>query len=132
MAVYLLDTNVIIDTLNGKRGRNAFLLGLLERGHLLACCAVNVAEVYAGLRPKEEKRTEALLRSLQFFPITFPVAELAGRLKQLHSRRGRMLSIPDTTIAAVAIYNDLILLTDNTRDFPMKELQLFPLPRAVQ
>jgi len=132
MAVYLLDTNVIIDALNGKKDRNALLLGLAERGHLLACCAVNVAEVYAGLRPKEEQRTEALLRSLQFFPITFSIAELAGRLKQLHSRRGRTLTIPDTTIAAVAIHNDLILLTDNTRDFPMKELQLYPLPRAVQ
>ena len=132
MAVYLLDTNVIIDALNGKKDRNAFLLGLAERGHILACCPVNVAEVYAGLRPKEEKRTEALLRSLQFFPVTFPIAELAGRLKQLHSRRGRTLTIPDTTIAAVAIHNDLILLTDNTRDFPMKELQLYALPGAVQ
>ena len=132
MAVYLLDTNVIIDALNGKKDRNAFLLGLTERGHVLACCPVNVAEVYAGLRPREEQRTEALLRSLLFFPITFPIAELAGRLKQTHSRRGRTLTIPDTTIAAVAIHNDLILLTDNTRDFPMKELHLYSLPPAVQ
>jgi predicted nucleic acid-binding protein len=67
--------------------------------------------------------------SLQFFPITFPIAELAGRLKKAHSRSGRTVTIPDTIIAAVAIQNQLTLLTDNVRDFPMKELSLHPLPR---
>jgi predicted nucleic acid-binding protein len=128
MAIYLLDTNVIIDALNEKKNRNALLLGLAERGHILACCPVNVAEIYAGLRPKEEQRTLTLLSSLQLFPITFPIAALAGRLKRTYGRRGRTLSIPDTIIAAVAIHNQLILLTDNTRDFPMKDLDLYPLP----
>lgn len=128
MAIFLLDTNIIIDALNDKKDRNQFLLGLMEQGHLLACCPINVAEVYAGLRPREEQRTVTLLRSLQLFPITFPVAELAGRLKQNHSRKGKTLSIPDTIIAAVAIHNQLTLITDNTKDFPMKELTLYPLP----
>ncbi len=72
MAVFLLDTNVIIDALNGKKNRAAFLLGLTEQGHILACCPVSVSEIYAGVRPKEEQRTAALLHSLQFFPVTFP------------------------------------------------------------
>ena len=130
MAIYLLDTSVIIDALNEKKNRNAFLLNLAEGGHTLACCPVNVAEIYAGLRPGEEQRTAALLSSLQFFPITFPIAALAGRLKRIHSGRGRTLTIPDTIIAAVAISNGLTLLTDNTKDFPMKDLLLHPLPQA--
>jgi predicted nucleic acid-binding protein len=89
-----------------------------------------VAEVYAGLRASEGRRTLELLSSLHFFPITFPIAELAGRLKQIHGRGGRTLSIADAIIAAVAVHNQLILLTDNTKDFPMKELQLYPLPQA--
>jgi predicted nucleic acid-binding protein len=79
MATYLLDTNIIIDALNGKRNRNAALFNLAAAGHTLACCPINVAEVCAGLRPKEEERTTALLRSLKLYPIAFPVAELAGR-----------------------------------------------------
>ena len=51
MATFLLDTSVIIDAINGKRDRGQFLKGLLEQGHLLACCPINVTEVYAGLRP---------------------------------------------------------------------------------
>lgn len=88
MATYLLDTSVIIDALNNKRGRREFLLDLLKQGHLLACYAINVAEVCAGLRPKEEKATEEFLRSLEYYHITWPVARLAGILKRDHASRG--------------------------------------------
>lgn len=86
MAVYLLDTSVIIDVLNDKKKRTSLLLTLAEQGHVLACCPINVAEVYAGLRAHEEERTSNLLRSLRMFPITFAVAELAGRLKDGEGR----------------------------------------------
>jgi predicted nucleic acid-binding protein len=128
VAVYLLDTSVIIDALNDKKNRTLFLLNLVEQGHILACCPIHVAEVYAGLRPNEEPRTSQFLRSLQLFPIPFAVAELAGQIKRDHGRRGRTLALSDTLIAAVAIHNQLILLTDNTKDYPMKQLQLHPLP----
>lgn len=127
MAAYLLDTTVIIDALNNKRNRNSALIGLAEQGHLLACCPINVAEVYAGLRPKEEEKTAALLHSLQLYPITFPVAELAGRIKREYGRKGKTLSIPDAVIAAVALHYNLTLITDNTKDFPMPELSLYTL-----
>jgi predicted nucleic acid-binding protein len=126
MATYLLDTNIIIDAINSKKNRNEFLLELTEQqGHLLACCPINVAEVYAGMRPKEEQRTRRLLLSLQLFPISFPVAEMAGLLRRDYSRKGITLTISDTIIAAVAIYNQLTLITENIKDFPMKELQIY-------
>jgi len=84
MTTYLLDTNIIIDAIHNKRNWNASLVGLVERGHTLACCAINIAEVYAG-RLKEEQRTGALLHSLRLYPITFAVAELAGRLKRRYA-----------------------------------------------
>src|SRR6516225_3951978 len=128
MATYFLDTSVIIDALNNKRGRRDLLLDLLTQGHLLACCAINVAEVFAGLRPKEEKTTEEFLRSLEYYHITWPVARLAGLLKRDHAKKGIMVSIADATIAAVAIAHELPLLTDNVKDFQMKDLTLYPLP----
>ena len=71
MATYLLDTSVIIDALNGKQNRAQLFKELLQHGHLLACCPINVAELYAGLRSDEDSRTRELLESLQYFPITF-------------------------------------------------------------
>ena len=129
MPTYLLDTNIIIDAINEKKNRYHLLLDLTEQqGHTLACCPINVTEVYAGMRPKEEQRTTALLRSLQLYPITFPVAQLAGQLKCDYSKKGITLSLPDAIIAAVAIHNQLTLITTNTKHFPMKELALFSLP----
>jgi len=128
MATFLLDTSVIIDAINEKKNRRLFLRELVSAGHVLACCPVNVSEVYSGVRPQEETRTNGLLRSLEYFPITFPVAEMAGLLKRDYSKKGKSLSLTDTIIAAVAIHNRLSLITDNAKDFPMKELQLYPLP----
>ena len=127
MASYLLDTTVIIDVLNNKRDRPALLLDLLKAGHLLACCPINVTEVYAGLRPKEEAAAEDLFSSLQYFPITPPIARLAGLLKRDYARKGRTLNLGDVIIAAVAIHNGLTLVTDNLKDFQIENLSLHPL-----
>ena len=129
MATLLLDTSVLIDTINGKRNRGELLKELLHRGHLLACCPINVTEVYVGLRTHEESRTLNLLQSLQYYPITWPVARLAGELKRDYSRKGVTLATTDATIAAVALYHELTLITDNLKHYPMKELDLYPLPK---
>jgi predicted nucleic acid-binding protein len=128
MATYLLDTSVIIDALNGNRNRGQMLKERLQQGHLLACCSINVTEVYAGLRSHEETRTRELLESLQYFPIVWPVARMAGLLKRDYARKGITLATTDATIAAVAIHHHLTLITDNLKHYPMKELNIYPLP----
>src|SRR5208337_1994649 len=107
MATYLLDTSVIIDALNGKQNRDQILKDLLQQGHLLACCPINVTEVYAGLRSQEETRTRELLESFEYFPIAWPVARMAGLLKRDYARKGITLATTDTTIAAIAIHHQL-------------------------
>lgn len=122
MTTYLLDTSIIIDVLNGKRNRDALLKGLLSQGDLLACCAVNIGEVYAGMRPKEEPKTEAFLLSLDYYEITWDVARLAGLLRRDYSKKGQTLLLPDVMIAAVALEYDLTLITDNVKHYPMPQL----------
>jgi predicted nucleic acid-binding protein len=56
-----------------------------------------------------------------------PVAELAGKFKRDYGRKGKTLTIPDTIIAAVAVYNKVHLITENIADFPMKNLSLYTL-----
>ena len=130
MATFLLDTSVIIDTINNKKSRRQLLRSLLDQGHVLACCPINVVEIYAGLSSKEEVSTESFLASLDYFLITFTMARLAGHFKRDFAKKGVTLSVTDTLIAAVAIEHRIFLITDNTKDFPMKELQLYPLPQA--
>jgi len=128
MAVFLLDTTVIIDALNGKKNRPWILNALLEGRNLLACCPINVTEVYAGMRPRETGRTELFLQSLRFHSVTWEVARVAGELQSEWRKKGHTLALPDATIAAVALTYNLTLLTDNRKDFPMPELNFYPLP----
>ncbi|MGA3026622.1 MAG: PIN domain-containing protein [Bryobacteraceae bacterium] len=128
MAIYLLDSGILIDVLNGKRGRAEMVTQLIREGSELACCSINVTEVYAGVRPGEEEKTERLLRSLRFYEVTWETARLAGNLQSSWRQQGRTLALPDATIAAVAAAHKLVLVTNNIRDFPMPELTVYPAP----
>jgi predicted nucleic acid-binding protein len=128
MATILLDTSVIFDHLNGRYGRTEFLDGLIGQGYVLACCPVNITEVYAGLRPGEVVKTDAFLDSLEFLPVTPAIARQAGLLRRDWQKKGHTLSYTDVSIAAVALSDKIPLLTGNRKHFPMPELQLFPLP----
>src|SRR5260370_32511541 len=101
---------------------------LIREGSEMACCSINVTEVYAGLRPGEEAKTERLLRSLKFYEVTWAIARQAGNLQNYWRQQGRTLALPDVTIAAVALAHKLTLLTGNPKDFPMSELRLYELP----
>jgi predicted nucleic acid-binding protein len=45
MAIYLLDTPVIINVLNQKRGRWQLLASFVDAGDKLACSVVTVTEI---------------------------------------------------------------------------------------
>jgi hypothetical protein len=53
MTTFLLDTSVIIDGLNNKRGRPALMLELLNDGHVLACCPINATECMQACGPRK-------------------------------------------------------------------------------
>jgi predicted nucleic acid-binding protein len=92
-------------------------------GSVLGCCSVNVTEIYAGMREVEQDKTEKLINKLRFFPIDLKVAKLAGDMIRSYKSKGITLSPTDAMIAAVAIYNDLILITNNKKHYPMKEIK---------
>ena len=128
MAIYLLDTSVILDVLNQKRGRWQLLAALVEGGDTLACSAVTLTEIYAGIRPNEIANTERFLDGLHHYGLDPQLARSAGLLKNEWAKKGRTLGIVDLIIAATALAHNLVLMTDNRKDFPMTQLVLYPLP----
>ncbi len=99
----------------------------MEQGHTLTIAAINLAEVYAGMRPEEETKTNSFLSSLDCYPITAAIARRAGLLTSLHARKGRTLTLADMIVAATAIEHNLTLMTDNRKDFPIPDLHFHPL-----
>jgi predicted nucleic acid-binding protein len=126
--ILLLDTTVLLDVLRARQNRRSQLAELIGGGHVLATAAINIGEVYAGMRLGEENRTEAFLSSLDCYPITGAIARRAGSLKSAWAHKGRTLSLADMMVAATALEHGLSLLTDNRKDFPLSELNFYPLP----
>ncbi|MGO9841315.1 MAG: type II toxin-antitoxin system VapC family toxin [Candidatus Acidiferrales bacterium] len=122
----LLDTSVLIDVLRKRNKRRELLASLVDAHHTLVTTVLNIAELYAGMRPAERAMTERLLEGLLCLGITERAARRGGALKNIWSRRGRTLGLTDALIAAVAIEEECALLTDNQKDFPMPELHLYP------
>jgi predicted nucleic acid-binding protein len=132
VADFLVDTSVLIDALNGKRGRNEALRDLVRQGHMLASCAVTVAEVYAGMHPSEAQATGGLLSRLRYCETPPEAARIAGRLQYDWRRKGHTLSLADSLIAATALHHGLILITDNAKHFPMPQLPMHTFPGRSQ
>ena len=124
--ILLLDTTVLLDVLRARQNRRALLVQLVTAGHTLSTSAINLGEVYAGMRPGEEPRTEAFLSSLECYPLTASIARRAGSLKSAWARKGHTLSLADMIVAATALEHGLTLMTDNRKDFPLPELKLHP------
>ena len=124
----LLDTSILIDVLRLRNKRREWLAELVRDGHTLSTTTLNIAEIYAGMRPSEEVKTEALLGGLELYELSGPSARLAGRLKNMWARKGHTLTLADAIVAATTIERGCTLLTNNRKDFPMPEIQLYPLP----
>ena len=122
MSRYLLDTDIIIEWLR----RNDRIVGWLESrdeaGDFLACTPVSVAEVYAGLRPREEFVVGDILRVLHCVEIDERIGRKAGRYRQSFGP-SHGVEIADALIAATAHVYALTLCTLNLRHYPMRDLK---------
>jgi tRNA(fMet)-specific endonuclease VapC len=124
LSLYLIDTTVLIGHLRGNEAITRMLLDLLAGRHSLGTSCVNVAEVERGIRPKERKAATDLLSRLHFLETTREAAVRAGRYQAEFERRSRTIHTADALIAGTARAHGAILVTDNVRDFPMRDLRI--------
>lgn len=124
MSIYLLDTTEIILFLRGNQGKKELFETLINRGDLLACCAISVSETYYGMNESEKTQTAAFFDGLHYFPITIDEAKLAGQWRKEYRQKGFTLTLNDTLIAAVCVIENAVLITANRKHFPIKEIMV--------
>jgi predicted nucleic acid-binding protein len=123
MSRFLLDSDVIIWHLRG-RIEVTDVLRDLQRFGLPACSALSVLEIQLGVKKGEEEKTDRFLKSLRIFDVANKAAELIRRCKV----KGVTFDLPDSVIAATCILHELILVTYNTKHYPISEIKFHPLP----
>jgi len=108
----LFDTNILIDYLNGEPQAHAEFLRYSDK----AISIVTWMEVLVGADPSIEASTRAFLDDFKLLGVDERVAERAVRL-----RRNRRIRLPDAVIWATAQVHSMILVTRNTKDFPVND-----------
>jgi predicted nucleic acid-binding protein len=117
----LVDTDILINFLRGRRRAKDFLSGLQEESGI-CCSAITVAEITAGMRSGEEGRTKALIDHIEVLNVTRDVAEKAGYYKR--SIRDHQLELDDCLVAATASVHKVILATGNWKHYPMADIKV--------
>ena len=123
---YLLDTDVLIAYLRGYTETVSLLKELTEKGADFSVSAVTIVEIEAGIRDKEKEKTYELLDLFEICPLDISTAQLAGSFLRKYRMKGISLSLADVIIGATAVTQDLILVTYNTRHYPMAGIQILP------
>ena len=124
VAKYILDTTLLIDHLRGRKEAPELIDSLALDGHRIGVCCVSIAELYAGLGQDARAAADDFTGGLEYYQVSREAAKMAGRYLYEFARIGTTLSTTDALIAATAIEEDAILITANTKDFPMDEIEL--------
>lgn len=117
----LVDTDILIHFLRGRREAKDFLSSLLDRSRIF-CSSITVAEIFAGIRPGEEEKTRALIDNLEVLDVTREIAEKAGHYRRTIRRQS--LEFDDCLIAATAFIHRSVLATGNGRHYPMRDIEV--------
>jgi tRNA(fMet)-specific endonuclease VapC len=117
---YLLDTNAAIGLLK----ENPRLLGHVRhvgRSSLKLCAPVE-AELWFGVAKsvRQEQNRSRLLTLLEWvpsLPFAGPATQCFGEIRAFLASQGTPIGPYDLQIAAIAVANDLTVITNNTREF---------------
>ncbi|ORJ55840.1 type II toxin-antitoxin system VapC family toxin [Geothermobacter hydrogeniphilus] len=105
----LLDTNILIDYLNGiEQAREE-----LDRHDRLLVSVITWMEVMVGATAEEDAPVRAFLSRFEVVSINPEIAERAVEI-----RRQTGIRLPDAIIWASAQCEDALLVSRNSRDFP--------------
>lgn len=118
---YLLDTNVCIAVLRDRQSLATLRLAAHFKSDIVLCSIVKAELFYGIYKSGRLQRDWPHLYSFfsQFASLPFDdaAAEIAGRLRAHLSSAGTSIGPNDLLIAAVALANNLTLVTHNTYEF---------------
>jgi len=119
--IYLLDTNTCIKYLGNSNVKIVAKLSALHPDDV-GLCSVVKSELYFGAY-KSSKQSENLAVLHQFFqqfvslPFDDNAAVIGGQIRADLATKGTPIGPNDLLIAAIALANDVTLVTHNTREF---------------
>ena len=117
---YLLDTNILTDLIKNPSGRVKERIAAIGEANI--CTSIIVAcELRFGARKKNAPlltaRIERLLQTIEVLPLDGDVDRAYAEVRAMLESAGRPSGANDLLIAAHAVNEDCILVTNNVSEF---------------
>ena len=119
----LADSNVLIRFLNGDEPDKGFLERLLKKNELYFS-PINIAEVKAKSTDKQERDLKELISIGTSLLIDEETGEQAGNYRRQFLEKTKEVYLLDCFIAASCKIYDLTLVTNDVKDYPMKDIKI--------
>ena len=117
----ILDTTFLVDILRGNRDTIPALKKIDESGSGNQVAATTVQEIIRGSHlsrsTKEQEKVASMMSKLTVIPFDERAARIAGFLQADLDMQGEPIDVQDVQIAAVALSNDVAVMTRNAKHF---------------
>jgi tRNA(fMet)-specific endonuclease VapC len=117
---YLLDTNILFAIIKDPQGRAAQQIRIIGNDKIFTSIIV-AAELQFGIREKDSsvltQRVEDLLEAIQILDFKSPADRYYGEIRNYLQKKGTLIDPNDLLIAAHALAENLLVVTDNIREF---------------
>lgn len=124
---FLVDTHEWISFFNKREHALHLILKLRKQGEVFSSI-LTVTELRAGWTNESAANfLPVFYAHTKIVDVSLKIAELAGKFLKDYKVKGISLPTVDTLIAATAVIENCQLVTLNKKDFPMKNLKLYPL-----
>jgi len=118
---FFLDTNIISYYLAANENVKAKIIETIYKGGSISTTQINVYEILKGLRWRNNKRKEELfkilLRDIVVSGLDERVIDIASSIYADLRKSGKTIEDADILIAAIAIRNNGILVSNNTKHY---------------
>jgi len=121
----LFDTNILISY--SKNKDDGLVDFLSSQDHEFYTSVVSLAEFRAGFAKDELILYREFIKAFTPLSLDLNAAELAGEFFYGFKKQGLNVNLRDHFIAATAINRNMTLVTFNKKDFPHKDLKLYPI-----
>lgn len=109
---YLLDTNIIIDLLDGKREADSFYQVCRENNESIYFSVISVTETLTG----DVIKRGQIFKGNGLYDVDYDIADKAAEIRRIMRNNGQsILKTPDSLILSTALIYEHTLVTNDDR-----------------
>ena len=123
--IILADTSLLIDFFRKSDKSKSQLISLIKRGYKFCICVITEYEIYSGATPEQLDYWQKFLKKIDVVTLDQAAIKAAVDINKTLKIKRNQIDLADLFIAAIAVSNNLPLVTLNKKHFERVEnLQL--------